>query len=166
MATDWVVDKSRVAFYALGDSSRQTEVPNIVTEDAITFVEDELEKLRIGLSTSAIRTDKSLNLALVYYACYLMVKAGITTQRSGVVTSEGMDTLSISYEGTGVARKQITKANPPQDFMGMANDAINRYAEKTIKAHRTIGFVTRNKRADLLGGIYNKNHDDYKYGRN
>lgn len=165
MATAWVVDKNRVAFYALGDSSRQTEVPNIVTEDAITFVEDELEKLRIGLSTTAKRSDKTLNLALVYYGCHLMVKAGLAVQRSGIVSSEGMDSLNVSYEGTGVAQKLITKANPPMDFLGMANDAINRYAEKTINAYKTIGFAMRNKRSGLLDGIYDKHHDDYRYGR-
>jgi len=159
---DWKKNKSKVAYYAFGDSSRQTDVENIVIEDAIVLLETELEKLRKGLSSGVNKADPSLNQAIVYFACHQIIKAGQTSQRSGKVVSETMDGMSVSYEATG--NKQINEKNQPKDFWGSAIDMINRWAESNLSSRTKLPYGISNSRSKLFDGIYDKYREDNRYG--
>ena len=156
------INKSRVAYYAFGDSKRQSEVDNVVLGDAEILLRNELNKQKADLGNTADLDNVILQLAGAFFAVHLMVKAGLAIDRSGVVTSESIDGMSVGYESVG--QRQVRDNNPPKDFIGMAKDMVNRYVEETQPVNRGIGVVITNYRSKILKGFYDKYGERYTHG--
>jgi len=156
------LSSSRIAYYAFGDSARQKDVDKIVLADAQIMLVNALNQKRAGLGNTADLSNNMLQLAGCFYAVHLMVKAGVAIDRSGVVASESIDGMSVSYESVG--QRQMKDRTPPKDYLGMAQDMVNRFAEETLQQHKGIGVSIKNARSSLLEGFYDKYTDNYKHG--
>jgi len=131
----WIVEKAKVSYYVFGDISRATDVNEYVCKDAISLLITHLNMIKPTLSQTASKTDKTLNLALIYFACMLVIRSGNATQKSGNISSE--------------------------DWGEMALDMVNRYAIQNKLLARHLKIATAQYRDKIFNGIYNKYTDRY-----
>jgi len=154
----WIVEKAKVSYYVFGDISRATDVNEYVCKDAISLLITHLNMIKPTLSQTASKTDKTLNLALIYFACMLVIRSGNATQKSGNISSESIEGMSVSYG----AEKQNAITSPiPKDWGEMALDMVNRYAIQNKLLARHLKIATAQYRDKIFNGIYNKYTDRY-----
>ena len=149
----WTVVKAKVAYYIFNDKSRTSEIITEICEDAISFLITQLDTIKPNLSQTAIKTDRTLNLALTYFTCMLIVRSGGGIQKTGNISSESLEGMSVSY---GAEKPNPISAPIPRDWGEMALDLINRYAIKHKLFARHLQIKTANYRTKVFEGIYNK----------
>lgn len=149
----WSVDLNKISLFSFGSIERFIDIPESIIEDAINMLYTELDAIKPGLSNIINKNDKILNQAITYFACCLMVKAGLATQRSNVIQSESMEGMSVSY-----ARDQQDKLKNriPYDYCAMAIDLVQRYATINKLITRNIVMSVKNYRDDIWNGIFDK----------
>ncbi len=150
----WSVDKERVAYYALSDKTKFALVDDIVCEDSVNMLISELDMIQTNLSQTVDKTDVTLNLALNYFTACLFIKSGNASQNSGIINSESLEGMSVSYGGQN--QRNGVKSPIPIDYCSMALDQINRFIVKSKLLTRNIQVAVKNHRARLFSGRYNK----------
>jgi hypothetical protein len=147
----WTVEKARVAFYAFQDSSKTDLVDDIACKDGIVKLISELNKVKKNLADAVDKSDETLNQALVFFVCCMLLRSGTTTQRSGIVLSESLEGKSVSYGA--IQQPQPEGKIKPQDFCGMASESVLDWAESHRKAYSKIPISVRNLRDSLYERI-------------
>jgi hypothetical protein len=158
----WTVDKDRSAYYAFGDETKYIDIKDFICQDAVNHLITELDRIQTNLSNTVDKEDETLNLALNYLTACLTIKSGNAAQNSGIVTSERLEGMSVSYGGQNI--KTGVKSPFPTDYCSLALDTINRYAAKNKLLARNTQFAVRNYRTKLFDGIYNKNLRNNRHG--
>ena len=149
----WTVEKAKIAYYVFGDKSKTSDVIDYVCKDAISLLITHLNMIKSNLAQTVSKTDKTLNLALVYFACMLIVRSGNAIQKTGNISSESMEGMSVSY---GAEKQNTITAPIPKDWGEMALDMINRYAVQHRLYARHLKIAISNYRTKIFDGIYNK----------
>lgn len=149
----WTLDKQKIAMYVFNDKTKANEVDDYYCDDAISYLEGEINAIKPGLSVTVNKNDSLLLMSLHYLTACLMIKSGKSTQRSNVIQSESMEGMSVSY-----ARDQqdTLKNKIPYDYCSMGLDLINRFAITNKLLTRNIVMSVKNYRDDIWNGIYDK----------
>jgi hypothetical protein len=158
----WTVDKDRSAYYAFGNETKFTEIKDFICQDAVNHLITELDNIKTNLSNTVDKTDETLNLALNYLTACLTIKSGNAAKNSGIITSERMEGMSVSYGGQN--QQTGVKSPLPNDYCSLALDMINRYAVKNKLIARNVQIAVKNYRSHLLNGIHNKNTGKNRHG--
>lgn len=158
----WTVSKDRAAYYAFGDESRTADIKDFICEDSVNHLIAELNRIQTNLANTVDKTDSTLNLALNYLVACFTSKSGNASQNSGIINSESLEGMSVSYGGN--QQKTGVKSHFPTDYCALALDMINRYAATKGLLARNTQFAVKNYRTKLLDGIYNKHTGKRRYG--
>lgn len=149
----WNIDKEKISYYAFGNKELVNLVDNLVCEEAVEWLYSELEFHKEGLSSNLDKTNALLNQAIIFRAACMLVKSGHAVQRSGVVMSESLEGKSVSYANIPQEQPDMRfkgRKVKSQDWCGMAEDMVARYAEQKVPANKGIGISRRNYREKIF----------------
>jgi hypothetical protein len=158
----WSIHKGHIAYYAFGNQDLFAQVPDFICENAVTNMCNKLTEFITTGCTSVDKSDKTLNLAIEYYAVCELKSSGNVSEGAGDITRESIGDKSISYANE--MRSNVDKVSMPHNSCDKASWLVEQYAKTKGLAGGTIVTSIKNYRSKIFSDTYNKYTCNNRYG--
>jgi hypothetical protein len=158
----WSIHKGHIAFYAFGTQDKFADVPDFICENAVTNMCNKLTEFISTGCASVNKNDKTLNLAIEYYAVCELKSSGNVSEGAGDITRESIGDKSISYANE--QRSNVSKISMPHNVCDKAEWLVKQYAKSKGIAGGTITTAIKNYRSKVFEDTYNKYTQNNRYG--